>query len=91
MVLCKIFIGENSKVIDYPLGATKKWIPEYTWKLPRLLNLLAKQTLDFQIYYLNYSSKYGDISAERKQLIKQQYSQARQVNRLFSKMIDEDW
>jgi hypothetical protein len=87
----KIFQEKNSKIIEYPSIATKNWIPEYTWELPKLLDLLTKQTLAFQIHYLNYSSKYDDISAEKKQLIKLQHSYARKVNKLFSELVDEDW
>jgi hypothetical protein len=86
----KVLIGGENRVSEYPIEKSDKWIPKYTWNFDEFSTMIARQTLEFQIYFINHGPKYGEISIEKKKLIKEQLTLAKQVNRQFLKMLDED-
>lgn len=77
----KIFIAENNKIKEYPNGSSNTWIPDFTWDYHELFEALGRQVLEFQLYSLNNGPRYGDISPERKKLIKERLRTAKQINR----------
>jgi hypothetical protein len=86
----KVLIARNNRVIEYPSEASKSWIPKNVWKLADLMEMIGRQVLESQIYFLNRDGKYNQVSLEKRNLIKQRHEVAKQVNRLFLKNMDED-
>jgi hypothetical protein len=86
----KVLIEKKSKISEYPVEKSKEWIPTYEWDGYEFMTLIEKQVLEFQIFLINRGPKYGDISLEKKKLIKEQLSLAKQVNRTFLKLSNEE-
>jgi hypothetical protein len=86
----KVLMAENNRIIDYPSEQSEIWIPKSVWKLPDLINVVSKQVLEFQIYFLNRGGKYNEVRQEKKNLIKEQHETAKYINRMFMKIIIDE-
>lgn len=83
----KIFIDNGSSFLEYPNEPTMDWLPRKIHDNSELVKDTWSQTLEFQIYLLNRNTYYGDISEDKKNLIKEQMYYAKKINRL---LIDND-
>lgn len=88
MGLGKILITENKGIIEYSTEPTRDWIPKDIWELSDLINMIAKQVLEFQIYYINRGGKYEGLSQEKKDVIKTRNRIAKYINRDYIKFLD---
>lgn len=86
----KILLARGNKITEYPLEASKAWIPKETWKLSDLIDMAGRQVLNSQVYFINKTAKYSEVSLEKRDLIKQRHETAKYVNRMFLKLMDED-
>ena len=86
----KVLIARENQIVEYPSEESKSWIPQNVWKLTDLMDMIGRQVLESQIYFLNRGGIYNQVSSEKKNLIKQQHEVAKQVNRMFLKSMDED-
>ena len=85
----KILFAENHQVKEYPSEPSKLWIPQHTWEIKELLNLMGKQVLNSQIFFINQKVSFSKVSAEKKNLIKFQHKFAKRINRLFLNSMDD--
>jgi len=76
----KVFIADNNKINEYPTNSSKKWIPNVIWDYQELFNILGKQVLEFQLYSINNGPRFGNISLERRKIIKERLHIAKQIN-----------
>ncbi|MBX3036022.1 MAG: hypothetical protein KF758_03830 [Anaerolineales bacterium] len=86
----KVLIAGNNKIREYPTEPSKSWIPKNIWNLPELIDMIGRQVLNSQIYFINKSAKYNNISLEKRNLIEQQLETAKSVNRMYLKFMNED-
>ncbi|MCC7118405.1 MAG: hypothetical protein IT310_07765 [Anaerolineales bacterium] len=86
----KVFITGNNKINPYSTEPSKSWIPKKIWEVSELINVIGKQVLNSQIYFINKSAKYSNVNLEKRNLIKQQLKGAKSINRMYLKLMDED-
>jgi hypothetical protein len=62
----KVFFAQDNKIVEYPSLATKGWVPNKVWNDEDLLEMVYKQTLEFQLHFLNNGPRFGNISEQKK-------------------------
>lgn len=85
----KILFTENHQFKEYPSEPSTLWIPQYTWNIKELLNLIGKQVLNSQIFFINQKVSFSKVSAEKKNLIKFQHEFAKRINKLFLNSMED--
>lgn len=86
----KVLIAQKNQIVEYPSDESKSWIPKSIWKITDLMDMIGRQVLESQIYYLNRGGIYNQVSLEKKNLIKQQHDVAKYLNTLFLKNMDDE-
>jgi len=86
----KVLITQKNQIAEYPSGDSESWIPKNVWKLTDLMDMIGRQVLEFQIYFLNRDGNYNEVRLEKRKVIKHQHDVAKYVNRLFLKNMDEE-
>ena len=84
----KVFRSEGRRLEEYPQDKSLAWLPGKTWHLPNLFGMITRQTLNMQLYLLDFMPKYGQLDAERRSITKRQIQLSREYNRLTLRKLD---